>query len=115
MKDRTTAMILAWIAWPAFDFYLGNPGRGIAKLLTLGGLGVWALVDAIRVTSMSDQDFNAAYNGAPKTAAASAATAAASDRSSAADSLRTLGELHEQGLLTDEEYEERRAREVERL
>ncbi len=33
----------------------------------------------------------------------------------AAENLRTLGELHERGLLTDEEYEERRAREMERL
>ena len=33
----------------------------------------------------------------------------------AAENLRTLAELHERGLLTDEEYEERRAREMERL
>ena len=32
-----------------------------------------------------------------------------------AENLRTLAELHERGLLTDEEYEERRAREMERL
>ena len=33
----------------------------------------------------------------------------------AAENLRTLAELHERGLLTDEEYEERRAREAGRL
>ena len=33
----------------------------------------------------------------------------------AAENLETLQDLHERGLLTDEEYEERRAREVERL
>lgn len=33
----------------------------------------------------------------------------------AAENLRTLAELHERGLLTDEEYEERRTREVARL
>jgi TM2 domain-containing membrane protein YozV len=26
-------------------FYLGDTGRGIAMLLTLGGLGFWALID----------------------------------------------------------------------
>ena len=31
-------------------FYLGHTALGIAKLLTLGGLGVWALVDAILIT-----------------------------------------------------------------
>lgn len=30
-------------------FYLGKNGTGIAKLLTLGGLGVWALVDLLLV------------------------------------------------------------------
>ena len=33
----------------------------------------------------------------------------------AAENLQTLEDLHNRGLLTDEEYEERRAREVERL
>ena len=32
-----------------------------------------------------------------------------------AERLRTLSELHERGLLTDEEYAERRAREVEQI
>ncbi len=26
-------------------FYIGNTGLGIGKLLTLGGLGVWAIID----------------------------------------------------------------------
>ena len=43
-------------------FSLGRPGRGIAKLLTLGGLGIWALVEAIKVTIMSDADFDRQFN-----------------------------------------------------
>ena len=62
MKNKTVAILLAWLFWPAFDFYLGRPGRGIAKLLTLGGLGIWALVDAIKVTIMSDTDFDRQFN-----------------------------------------------------
>ena len=38
MKEKTTAIILAWIFWPALDFYLGRPVKGIFKLLTIGGL-----------------------------------------------------------------------------
>ena len=30
-------------------FYVGKTGSGIAKLLTCGGLGVWALIDFIMV------------------------------------------------------------------
>ena len=62
MKNKTVAILLAWLFWPAFDFYLGRPGRAIAKLLTLGGLGIWALVDAIKVTIMSDADFDGQFN-----------------------------------------------------
>ena len=62
MKDKATAVILAWVFWPALDFYLGRPVRGLFKLLTLGGLGIWALVDAIRVTTMSDAAFDVNFN-----------------------------------------------------
>ena len=34
-------------------FYLGCPLTGLLKLLTFGGLGVWALVDFIRIASGS--------------------------------------------------------------
>ena len=62
MKNKTSAILIAWLFWPAFDFYLGSPGRGILKLVTLGGLGIWALIDAIKITTMSDQEFAARYN-----------------------------------------------------
>jgi hypothetical protein len=39
-------------------FYLGYTGMGLAKLVTLGGLGIWALIDcvliAVRVVPDSD-------------------------------------------------------------
>jgi hypothetical protein len=39
-------------------FYLGYTGIGLAKLLTIGGLGIWALIDfvliAVRVVPDSD-------------------------------------------------------------
>ena len=39
-KSKTIALLLAWLFWPALDFYLGNIVKGIVKLLTLGGLVV---------------------------------------------------------------------------
>ena len=61
-KDKTTATLIAWLFWPAFDFYLGNTGKGIGKLLTFGGFGIWALIDAIKMLSISQQEFDARYN-----------------------------------------------------
>lgn len=37
-------------------FYLGKIGTGILKLVTLGGLGVWALVDLIMVLAGATRD-----------------------------------------------------------
>jgi|GEM_PF-1580790 TM2 domain-containing membrane protein YozV len=34
-------------------FYLGKSGSGLIKLLTLGGLGLWALIDFIMIASKS--------------------------------------------------------------
>lgn len=44
----------------AHRFYVGKIGTGIAQLLTLGGLGIWALVDLIMliVGSFTDKQGN---------------------------------------------------------
>lgn len=57
-KDFVTAVILSWLLGTlGIDrFYLGYTGLGVAKLLTFGGCGIWALIDfVILVTgNMSD-------------------------------------------------------------
>lgn len=37
-------------------FYLGKIGTGVLKLVTLGGLGVWALIDLILVLAGAQKD-----------------------------------------------------------
>ena len=41
-------------------FYLGYTGLGVLKLLTLGGCGVWALIDLILIITgkLNDADGN---------------------------------------------------------
>ena len=55
-RDRTERLkkspLVTWLLWlftggvGGHRYYLGNTGRGIAMTLTLGGLGVWTLIDA---------------------------------------------------------------------
>lgn len=48
-KSRLVAAILAWYlgVFGVHRFYAGRIVSGIFMILTLGGLGLWALVDAI--------------------------------------------------------------------
>jgi TM2 domain-containing membrane protein YozV len=63
-KDRQfmTAALLSFFLGPlgVDRFYLGYTGLGVAKLLTLGGCGVWALIDFIMLLmgKITDVDGN---------------------------------------------------------
>ena len=52
-KSMTTALILGLLAGSlGIDrFYLGYTGLGILKLLTLGGCGLWALIDVVLIAT----------------------------------------------------------------
>lgn len=59
-KKFTTALLLSFfLGGLGVDrFYLGYTGLGVAKLLTLGGCGIWALVDFIMIATGKMKDAN---------------------------------------------------------
>jgi TM2 domain-containing membrane protein YozV len=50
-KSKGIAYALWWFTgiWGGHRFYSGDIGMGIGQLLTLGGLGVWTLIDGFLI------------------------------------------------------------------
>ncbi len=57
-KSRLAAAILAWFLGVigVHRFYVGKVGTGILMIVTLGGLGVWVLIDFIVILMGSFKD-----------------------------------------------------------
>lgn len=51
-KDRGTATVLAFLLYDRI--WLGDIGLGVIKILTLGGCGIWGLIDVFTAGSRAD-------------------------------------------------------------
>ena len=103
MKSKTTALILSILTGGlgVDRFYLGYTGMGVLKLLTGGCFGILYIIDIINIATgkLGPAD------GSPyqdDTKAVPAATSPYED-------LEKLAKLHEQGVISDEEFERMKA------
>ncbi len=59
-KNWIVTLLLCWFlgVYGAHRFYAGKIGSGVLQLLTLGGLGIWTLIDLIMIIvgSFNDND-----------------------------------------------------------
>ena len=57
-KQKIVAALLCWFlgAFGVHRFYLGHIGIGVIQLLTLGGCGVWTIVDFILILTGGVKD-----------------------------------------------------------
>jgi TM2 domain-containing membrane protein YozV len=57
-KSRLVALVLCFMIGPfgVHRFYVGKIGTGVLQIFTLGGLGIWALVDLILIALGSFTD-----------------------------------------------------------
>lgn len=57
-KSYVTALLLSFFfgLFGVDRFYLGHVGVGLGKLFTLGGLGIWALIDFILIATKNVKD-----------------------------------------------------------
>ena len=110
MKSKTTALILSVLVggFGVDRFYLGYMGMGVLKLLTGGCLGILWIIDIISIATgrltPADGTAYAEDTSAPAHPAAQAQTTANSY-----DNLEKLAELHNQGVLSDDEYTKMKA------
>lgn len=114
-KNKLTAILLSiFTGGLGIDrFYLGYTGSGIVKLLTAGGLGIWSLIDLIMICTGSlrpadgsswEEELRVGQYSAPQSMTQSEKT----KERRALEALEKLAALHTQGLLTDEEFAQKK-------
>ena len=96
-KSRIMAVILSIFlgVFGVDRFYLGYTGLGVLKLLTVGGFGIWAIIDIIQIAIGNLEPANGYYmeDGPPPLPA-----------ETAADMIQKYYKLYQSGAISEAEY-----------
>lgn len=105
-KNKLTAILLSiFLGGLGIDrFYLGYTILGIIKLLTGGGFGIWILVDIILICTGALQP----ADGSQWKDEVHYAQDSENNEVNKLEAIEKLARLHDQGILTDEEFQQKK-------
>ncbi|HAI76018.1 MAG TPA: hypothetical protein DCM08_07180 [Microscillaceae bacterium] len=112
-KDKITAAAFSFFLgyFGVHQFYLGNAGKGLVYLFTVGFCGILPVVDGVSYLLMSDDDFNRRFNPHlfQQAILHNTFTDFIGDRQiEVADEIAKLNQLWKEGIITFEEFERRK-------
>ena len=84
---------------------LGETGLGVAKLLTVGGCGIWAIVDWFTVMSRTRQKNFEIFMEAVNMQSGGQTANAESKSNNSIEQIKEYKQLLDAGIITAEEYE----------
>ena len=85
-------------------FYVGKIGTGVLMIFTLGGLGLWIIIDLIMILIGSFRDINGRivkYNSGSK-------SSSGENKIGVAAEIEQLANLRDKGIITEEEFSKKK-------